>query len=114
MGPDVLPGPANPPGRNLGVFIVAMAIHFALSVVLAFVFKWIAGALRLRGPMLLLAGTVFGLIVYAVHFYGMTAVFPWFAMARNWVSVFVHAVFGLALAWALMPRTMRTVREEPI
>lgn len=76
MGPDVLPGPANPPGNNLGVFIVAMVIHFALSVVLAFVFKWIAGALKLRGPMLLLAGAVFGLIVYVAHFYGMTAVFP--------------------------------------
>lgn len=114
MGPDVLPGPSNPPGANLGVLMVAMLIHFALSVVLAFVFKWIAGALKLQGPMLLLAGVVFGLIVYAVHFYGMTAFFPWFAMARNWVSVLAHAVFGLALAWALMPRTMRTVREEPI
>lgn len=114
MGPDVLPGPNNPPGGNLGVFTVAMLIHFALSVVLAFVFKWIAGALKLQGPMLLLAGVVFGLLVYAAHFYGMTAFFPWFAMARNWVSVLAHALFGLVLAWALMPRTMRTVREEPI
>lgn len=114
MGPEVLPGPANPPGSNLGVLMVGMAVHFALSVVLAFVFKYIASALRLHGPMLLLAGVVFGLIVYGVHFYGLTALFPWFAMARNWVSVLAHAIFGLVLAYVLMPRTLRTVREQPV
>lgn len=107
MGPEVLPGPNNPPGSNLGVFMVGMAVHFALSVVLAFVFKYIASALRLHGPMLLLAGAAFGLIVYGVHFYGLTALFPWFAMARNWVSVLAHAIFGLVLAYALMSQTFR-------
>jgi len=114
MGPEVLPGPDNPAGSNLGVLLVGMAVHFALSVVLAFVFKYIAGAMRLHGPMLLLAGVAFGLIVYAVHFYGLTALFPWFAMARNWISVLAHAIFGLVLAYAMMPRTLGTVREQPI
>ena len=114
MGPDVLPGPDNPPGSNIAVIMVGMLVHFALSIVLAFVFKWIANALKLRGPMLPLAGIAFGLIVYAIHFYGMTAIFPWFAMARNWISILAHAIFGLVLALALMPRTMRTIRQEPI
>lgn len=35
-----------------------------------------------------------------MNFYGFTTLFPWFAMARNWVSVFAHLVFGLAAAWA--------------
>lgn len=100
MGPGVLPGPENPPGSNVAVIMVGMLVHFALSIVLAFVFKWIAEALKLRGPMLVVAGVAFGLIVYAIHFYGMTAIFPWFAMARNWVSIFTHIVFGVLAAWA--------------
>ena len=111
MGPDVLPGPANPPGSNIIVLLVAMLVHFALAVALAFVFKYLATALRLKGSMLLLGGLVFGLIVYVVTFYGMTAFFPWFAMARNWISIVAHAIFGLVLAYALMPRPTVTVRE---
>lgn len=42
-------------------------------------------------------GLVFGLLLYAVNFYALTAVFPWFANARNWVSIFAHGVFGLVL-----------------
>lgn len=47
------------------------------------------------GPALTLGG-VGGLILYLVNFYGFTALFPWFAMARNWISIFGHIVFGLA------------------
>ncbi len=114
MGPEVLPGPDVVPGSNAGVIIVALLLHVVLSVALAFAFKFIAGALRLNGAVLLAAGVVFGLLIYGIHFYGMTALFPWFAMARNWVSVLAHAVFGLVLAYALMPRASVTVVEERI
>ncbi len=60
------------------------------------------------------AGVVFGLLVYVFHFYGMTALFPWFAMARNWISILAHAVFGLVLAYALMPRASVTIIEERV
>jgi len=37
--------------------------------------------------------------VYFVNFYGMTAVFPWFAMARGWIGIFAHIVYGAVLGW---------------
>jgi hypothetical protein len=43
-------------------------------------------------------GGVGGLILYLVNFYGFTALFPWCAMARNWISIFGHVVFGLVAA----------------
>jgi hypothetical protein len=46
--------------------------------------------------------------LYLINFYGFTAVFPWFAMARNWVSVFAHIIFGAVagLAYNRIERTM--------
>lgn len=113
LGPDVLPGPASPAGTNIVVLLVGLLVHFALAVALAFVFKYLATALRLSGTMLIVAGVVFGLIVYVVNFYGMSSIFPWFAMARNWISIVAHAIFGLVLAYALMPRASTTIRERP-
>lgn len=50
----------------------------------------------------LAVGAGYGLALYLVNFYLFTAVFPWFAMARNWVSVFAHIVFGLVAAWVYL------------
>ena len=47
----------------------------------------------------LAVGAAFGLAPYLINFYGMTALFPWFANARNWVSIFAHVMFGLIAAW---------------
>lgn len=97
MGPDVLPPPAT---YDLTILMVAMAVHFVLSIVLAVVLAWIV-----RGPPMgtaLIIGGVFGLAVYLFNFYGMTVVFPWFAMARNWISIFAHVIFGLAAAWSYL------------
>ena len=47
-----------------------------------------------------MAGAVFGLLLYVVNFYGFTAIFPWFAMAQNWVSIFSHIMFGVIAGWA--------------
>jgi len=114
MGPEVLPGPGAVPGSNAAVIVVGMLLHFVLSVALAFLFKMIAGALKLNSAMLLAGGVLFGLLVYVLHFYGLTAVFPWFAMARNWISILAHAVFGLVLAYALMPRASVIIVEERV
>lgn len=93
MGQGVLPPPAT---FNLGIFIAAMIVHFVLSIVYAIILGWIVHRWRM-GPALV-AGAVFGLVLYLVNFYGFTSIFPWFAMARNWVSVFSHIVFGLVAA----------------
>jgi len=35
------------------------------------------------------------------------ALFPWFAMARNWISIVSHIAFGLVLAWSYMALVQR-------
>lgn len=96
LGEGVLPPPAT---FDLTVVLVAMAVHFILSIILAVIFGLLIGGRAFETPVLLLLGGVFGLVVYFVNFYGMTAVWPWFEMARNWISIFAHIVYGVVLAW---------------
>lgn len=42
-------------------------------------------------------GAALGLALYVFNFYGMTEIFPWFAMARNTISVVSHIAFGMML-----------------
>jgi uncharacterized membrane protein YagU involved in acid resistance len=95
MGQEVLPPPAT---FSLGVVAVAMMVHLVLSVVFALILALALSRLGLGAA--LGVGAAFGLLLYLVNFYGFTAIFPWFAMARNWVSIFSHIVFGVATAWA--------------
>ncbi|MDQ3077699.1 MAG: hypothetical protein M3Q83_02530 [Pseudomonadota bacterium] len=110
LGEGVLPPPAP---FDLTVFMVAMLIHFILAIVLGLLFAAIAEAVRLSRPAAAIVGLLFGLAVYVVNFYGMTAIFPWFAMARNGISIFAHLMFGLVLGYtyrALAPLVV--VRHE--
>jgi hypothetical protein len=95
LGREVLPPPAT---FELGVFLVAMMVHFALSIIYAVILAWIIYTFSL-GPAIAI-GMAFGLALYVINFYGFTAIFPWFAMARNWISIFAHLVFGGVAAWA--------------
>jgi uncharacterized membrane protein YagU involved in acid resistance len=95
MGEGVLP----PPGTfDATIVAVAMLVHFPLSILYAIVLAFLINRLSLGAA--LGVGAIFGLALYLVNFYGFTAVFPWFAMARNWVSIFAHIVFGVVAAWA--------------
>lgn len=95
MGKDVLPPPAP---FDPVVMMVAMAIHLILSVLLALAFAVVASRLNL--PLAVALGAAFGLLIYLVNFYGFTGVFPWFAMARNTISIVSHVAFGAVLALA--------------
>ena len=97
MGPEVLPPPAT---FDAGIMIVAMMIHFALSIVFASILGLAISRWRPEFATVLLVGTLFGLLIYFVNFYIMTEIWPWFAMARNFISLFAHAMFGLVLGWA--------------
>ena len=55
-------------------------------------------ASRLRNGSALFAGALYGLAIYVVNLYGFTLLFPWFAVARDWVTLLTHLVFGVALA----------------
>lgn len=112
QGKDVLPPPAT---FDMSIFLVGMAVHFALSIVLAIVFALIADMAGWSLSVCAVAGLVFGVAVYLFHFYGMTAVFPWFAMARTPVTIFSHAMFGLVLGYsyrAMAPRAVVTTIED--
>jgi len=102
LGKSVLPPPAT---FDVGVIIVALGLHLALSVVYTVVFALAVS--RLNRGLALAIGGIGGLILYLVNFYGFTLLFPWFAMARNWISIFGHIVFGLVAALAFM-----TIREN--
>ena len=95
MGKGVLPPPAT---FDMGVLMAAMAVHFPLSIVFTLILAWIIA--RFDFGVALLIGAVFGLGLYLVNFYGFTAIFPWFAMARNWISIFSHVMFGVIAAAA--------------
>lgn len=93
LGEGVLPPPAT---FAPGIVLVAMVLHFVLSIVYALIFALVIHRLSLVPALAL--GAAGGLILYLVNFYGFTALFPWFAMARNWISIFAHIVFGLTTA----------------
>lgn len=107
LGKGVLPPPAT---FDLGIVAVAMVLHFVLSIVYALIFALVVHRLSL-GPALAV-GAAGGLILYLVNFYGFTAIFPWFAMARNWISIFAHIVFGVAVAGVYVPIRKHHAHEE--
>jgi uncharacterized protein YndB with AHSA1/START domain len=92
MGPDVLPPPAT---GHWDILLVATLIHFALSISYALVPALLAARLA-AGPAIV-AGALYGLGIYFVNLYGLTLLFPWFAVARDWVTLLTHIVFGMAL-----------------
>ena len=93
MGSGVLPPPSTP---QWDVLLVATLIHFTLSVAYALIPAYLAG--RARSGQILLIGALYGLLIYVVNLYGLTLLFPWFAVARDWVSLVTHLVFGVTLA----------------
>ncbi len=95
LGKGVLPPPAT---FNPSVMLPGMLIHFGLSVLFGLILAAVINRLTLGTA--LGVGAVFGLALYLVNFYGSTAVFPWFAMARGPITIFTHICFGIAAAWA--------------
>lgn len=110
LGQEVLPPPAS---FDVGIVVVALVIHFALSVILAFMFGWAVSNWRMNMPIALLSGVVFGLAVYLIDFYLFTTIWPWFAEARNAITVFAHAMFGLTLGAVYQPMAGRRWRAAP-
>lgn len=91
MGPDVLPPPTT---FAPGIVAVAMVVHFVLSVIYAAILGVIVSGWGRTPGTAAAVGVAFGLVLYLVNFYGFTTVFPWFAMARNWITILSHLVFG--------------------
>ena len=112
MGEGVLPPPAT---FEMAPMLVAMLVHFTLSVVFAAILGWVISSRGFGLGMSLLVGTLFGLLIYFVSFYLFTSVWPWFAMARGMISIFAHSAYGFTLGWAyhaLASRHVRVVEER--
>lgn len=110
LGQGVLPPPAT---FDITVFVAAALVHFVLAVIYAIILALIIH--RLNMAIALVVGLLFGLGLYLVNFYGFTAQFPWFAEARNWVSIFAHLVFGVVSAWTyktLAQRDLSTAEHQ--
>lgn len=107
LGEGVLPPPAT---FDFGVVMAAMFVHFALAIILGLVLAYLV--FRLTFGTALAVGLAFGLVVYLFNFYIMTGLFPWFAMGRNWITIFAHLAFGLTLAWSYKALARREVEHE--
>ncbi|MDQ6890723.1 MAG: hypothetical protein M3Z56_10660 [Bacteroidota bacterium] len=95
MGKGVLP---PPPTFDFTIVMVAMVIHFILAILFAFIIALIVT--KTNTVTAIIIGMIAGLLLYFINFYGFTALFPWFAMARNWVTIFTHIMFGLTASLA--------------
>lgn len=110
LGRRVLPPPAT---FAFGILMAAMMVHFILAIIYGEIVGWIVHRVRRLGIALLI-GAVFGLAIYLVNFYLIApAAFPWFAMARNWISIVTHTLFGLVAAGAYfrLRRVDHTVQQ---
>ena len=94
LGSGVLPPPAT---FDFGVTLAALAVHLPLSIVFAVIIGYLVRKTTTGTGIVI--GAVIGLVLYFINFYGFTALFPWFANARNWVQIVIHVLFGIAVAW---------------
>ena len=74
-----------------------MIVHFVLSIALAMILAVLLFMTAVGPGAAVAIGAVFGMVVYVINFYGFPEVFPWFAMARNWITIVSHIVFGVVL-----------------
>jgi hypothetical protein len=89
LGQSVLPPPAT---FTIGTFVLALAVHFILSVGFACL---IAYVLHRWGLIVgILGGALFGLALYVINFYSASYFFPWFLPMRSWIMAGSHVIFG--------------------
>jgi hypothetical protein len=89
LGPKVLP-PAT--GMETQAFGVGLPVHLILSVAFACL---VAFCLHRWGILVgVIGGALFGLALYAINYYGLSGVFPWFGSMRSSLMAISHLVFG--------------------
>ncbi|MES2264165.1 MAG: hypothetical protein V4724_37120 [Pseudomonadota bacterium] len=87
-------------GYSLGIVIAALAVHYVLGIAFGIMLAAIIAPFHLDSStgMVLLAGAVFGLVLYVLNFYGMIGAFSWFAELRGWSTAIGHVLFGMSAA----------------
>lgn len=101
------------PVPNPDNVVVGLVTHLTLSVAYGVVFAVLVSMLPRRALIVLAAGVVYGLLLYAVNFQIFGRIlFPWFTNPEGpdqGFEVFIHAVFGLLLAPFLIGRSQPAV-----
>ena len=87
IGPDAM---AAPDTFDVGIIATAVVVHMILAIIYGILLAFLIARLDLG--MAVIVGVVYGLALYAINFYGFTKWFPWFADARDWISIFTHIV----------------------
>lgn len=105
MGDSVLPPPAT-----VFVMLTATLIHFTLSIVYAVVLT--ALVMRLDAIAAFSVGIGFGIALYIVNLYGFTVFFPWFVLARGWITLIAHVIFGITTISIYRWLNIKNVRYE--
>ena len=70
-----------------------MVLAVIYGVILAFIIA------RMDTGAAVGVGALYGLALYFINFYGFTRWFPWFADARDWISIFTHIVQSGLMAY---------------
>lgn len=89
LGSSILPPPST---ANFGALIVALVVHFVLSIL----FSLLLAYLIHRWGLLvgIVGGALFGAAIYGINFYSLTLIYPWFFIMRSWPVFFTHLIFG--------------------
>ena len=94
LGPGAM---ASPDEFDIGIIAMAVVVHMVLAIIYGLILAFLVT--RLDAGMAIVAGAVYGVALYAINFYGFTRWFPWFADARDWISIFNHIVQGALMAY---------------
>lgn len=99
LGKDALPPMGTWAPMDMKIVMIAMMIHFPVSIVYGLIGAWLVHRFDWAGAVMI--GAAFGVVIYIVNFYLVAPVaFPWFAMGRNWIGAFSHLMFGAILGAA--------------
>ncbi len=91
LGPQALAA-----DMSLWLWLVATLLHFGLSIVYAGLIQLVTARQPLAGK--LLTGAAAGASIHVINMYGFAAMFPWFAVSREFITFAAHLVFGMAAA----------------
>ena len=105
LGPGAM---ASPDVFDFRIVGTAVVVHMALAIIYGVILAFIIT--RLDTGMAVVVGGVYGLALYFINFYGFTKWFPWFADARDWISIFTHIVQGGLMAYLYKMFDRRSAR----
>lgn len=88
-------------GYSFGIVAWALVVHYVLGMAFGVMLAALIAPFHFDSSagMALLAGAVFGLLLYVLDFYGMSSAFTWFRELRGWSTAIGHIVFGMSAAY---------------